>query len=82
MTPQEAERRRSERDRANSDNQVLTFSEWCSSNTFSLATGRRIRRAGNGPRFIRLSDRRIGVTIGENRRWHRERVLIESNHDD
>lgn len=79
MTPQEAKRRRrqSERDRANNDNQVLTFGEWCSSNTFSPATGRRIRKAGKGPRFIQLSDRRIGVTIGENRAWQEARALID-----
>jgi hypothetical protein len=79
MTPQEAERRRrqSERDRANNDNQVLTFSEWCNSNTFSQATGRRIRKAGKGPRFIQLSDRRIGVTVGDNRAWQEERALID-----
>lgn len=81
MTPQEAERRRrqSERDRANNANQVLTFGEWCSSNTFSPATGRRIRKAGKGPRFIQLSDRRIGVTVGENRAWQEARALDESN---
>ena len=27
------------------------------------------RPAGKGPKFIRLSERRKGVTVGENRRW-------------
>jgi hypothetical protein len=81
MTPQEVERRRrqSERDRANNDNQILTFADWCASNTFSQATGRRIRKAGKGPRFIQLSDRRIGVTVGDNRAWQEARALNEAN---
>jgi len=49
--------------------QVLTFLEWCRLNKISPAMGRRIRAAGKGPRFIRLSDRRIGVTVGDNRAW-------------
>jgi hypothetical protein len=77
MTPQEVERRRrqSERDRANNDNQILTFADWCASNSFSESTGLRIRKSGKGPRFIKLSDRRIGVTVGENRRWQNERRI-------
>jgi hypothetical protein len=64
------------------EHQVLTFLEWCRLNKISPATGRRIRQAGKGPRFIQLSDRRIGVTVADNRRWQRERALAESNHDD
>ena len=70
----EEEHQRSGRDRARDDQRVLTFRDWCLDNTFSESTGRRIRKAGTGPRFIQLSDRRIGVTIGENRRWQNERA--------
>ena len=59
-----------------SQHQVLTFLEWCKLNKISPATGRRIRKSGKGPKFIRLSDRRIGVTVGDNRAWQ------EANHDD
>jgi hypothetical protein len=59
------------------DDQVLTFDEWCRINNFSRATGQRLRRNGQGPHFIQLSEARIGVTVGENRRWQKSR-LIES----
>jgi hypothetical protein len=54
--------------------QVLTFLEWCKLNKISPATGRRIRKSGKGPPFVQLSERRIGVTIGDNARWQRERA--------
>jgi hypothetical protein len=76
MTVRELERRARQRqqsdpvaDREISAHQVLTFLEWCRLNKISPATGRRIRAAGKGPKFIRLSDRRIGVTVGENCAW-------------
>jgi hypothetical protein len=31
--------------------------------------------AGKGPRFIQLSERRKGVTVGENRRWQESRLI-------
>jgi hypothetical protein len=77
MTLQEAERRRrqSERDRANpDDDRVISFRRWCEINGFSEATGRRIINAGNGPVFLQLSPRRIGVTIAANRVWQESRA--------
>jgi hypothetical protein len=80
MTLQEAERRRrqSERDRArhhtDDDNRVLSFAQWCALNGISKATGRRIINAGNGPIITELSPRRIGVTVGNNRRWQASRA--------
>jgi hypothetical protein len=72
MTVREFERRRrqsDDRDRALEDNRVLTFAAWCELNGFSPATGRRIIAAGKGPVVTQLSERRIGITIGNNRRW-------------
>ncbi len=57
------------------DDQVLTWFEWLKLNTLSEDTGRRLRASGQGPRFVRLSDRRIGVTRAENRRWLRSRMM-------
>jgi hypothetical protein len=77
MTLQEAERRRrqSERDRAQPDDyRVLSFNQWCDLNGFSKATGRRIINAGTGPVITQLSPRRIGVTLGNNRRWQASRA--------
>ena len=76
-----AQRRQSDpaRDRETELNphQVLTFLEWCKLNNISPATGRRIRKSGKGPRFIQLSDRRIGITVGDNRAWQEARALID-----
>jgi hypothetical protein len=51
------------------DDVVLTFREWCEVNRFSQATGRRLIATGAGPVITRLSERRIGITVGANRRW-------------
>jgi hypothetical protein len=56
------------------DAAVMTFREWYEANSISRATAQRIKAAGEGPRFIQLSPRRIGVTVGENRRWQKERA--------
>jgi hypothetical protein len=55
------------------DECVLTFAEWCALNSFSIATGRRIKNSGKGPQFVRLSARRIGVTVRVNREWQAAR---------
>jgi hypothetical protein len=51
------------------DDMVMTLGEWCDSNSFSVATGRRILKSGNGPTFVQLSERRIGITVRANREW-------------
>ena len=51
------------------DDRVLSFRQWCEINGISLATGRRIINAGNGPVVVQLSPRRIGVTVRANREW-------------
>ena len=56
------------------DDQVLTFAEWCKLNGISKRTGGRIIRSGNGPVVTQLSDRRIGITVGNNRRWQEARA--------
>jgi hypothetical protein len=57
------------------DDRVMSFEDWCQLNDFSRSTGQRIVAAGNGPEFIQLSERRKGVTVGENRRWQKSRVI-------
>jgi hypothetical protein len=57
------------------DDRVMSFDDWCKLNRFSRSTGQRIIAAGNGPQFIQLSERRKGVTVGENRRWQQSRVI-------
>jgi predicted DNA-binding transcriptional regulator AlpA len=57
------------------DDRVLSFIEWCELNGFSRSTGQRVIASGKGPRFIQLSEKRKGVTVGENRRWQQSRVI-------
>jgi hypothetical protein len=57
------------------DDRVMSFEEWCLLNGFSRSTGQRIVAASKGPRFIQLSERRKGVTVGENRRWQESRFI-------
>jgi predicted DNA-binding transcriptional regulator AlpA len=54
---------------------VLSFAEWHTLNGFSRATSQRLRAGGKGPRFIKLSERRIGITVAENRRWLASREI-------
>ena len=56
------------------DHQVLTFREWCALNRISERTGRRILASGNGPTVTMLSARRVGITVGNNRRWQESRA--------
>lgn len=58
------------------DNQILSFREWCMLNKVSERTGRRILSSGAGPAVTQLSDRRIGVSIGANRRWQQSRQRL------
>jgi predicted DNA-binding transcriptional regulator AlpA len=54
---------------------VLSFAEWHTLNGFSRATAQRLLASGKGPRFVKLSERRIGVTVAENRRWLESRLI-------
>ena len=54
---------------------VLSFDDWCKLNGFSRSTGQRLIASGKGPAFIRLSVRRVGVTVAENRRWQASRMI-------
>jgi predicted DNA-binding transcriptional regulator AlpA len=62
-----------ERDRAHRD-RVLSFRQWCSVNGFSIATGRRLIKAGDGPAIVQLSPRRIGIKESVNAAWQAARV--------
>jgi len=55
-------------------NMVLTFKQWCALNTFSISTGKQILRDGEGPKVIQLTDKRIGIRIGDNADWQEARA--------
>jgi predicted DNA-binding transcriptional regulator AlpA len=57
------------------DDRMLTFDEWCCLNGFSQATGYRLIANGEGPTFVKLSARRKGVSVAENRRWKAAREI-------
>jgi hypothetical protein len=57
------------------DDRVMSFDDWCKLNGFSRSTGQRLIASGNGPQFIQLSEKRKGVTVGENRRWQQSRII-------
>ena len=78
FSPREAERRRIQRQHllqhSLDDDKVLTFAEWCEINRIGKRTGRRIIKAPGGPVVTQLSERRIGITVGNNRRWQESRA--------
>jgi hypothetical protein len=56
------------------DDACMTFGEWCALNMFSERQGRRILAGPDGPVVTALSERRIGITVGNNRRWQESRA--------
>jgi hypothetical protein len=67
---------RSERDRALDDQRVMTKAQCAEINGISIWTLDRLIKADKGPVLTQISDRRIGVTVANNRKWQlsRERV--------
>lgn len=57
---------------------VMSFRQWCALNNFSAATGRRVLAAGAGPPVIRLSSRRIGIRLRDNRAWQDQRANVDT----
>ena len=78
LSPREAERRRIQRQHSLQhsldDDKILTFAEWCALNGIGKRTGRHILTSGGGPVVTQLSERRIGITVGNNRRWQEARA--------
>jgi hypothetical protein len=57
------------------DDVVLPFMEWVKFSGFSERHCRRICQPGcGGPPVVKLSDRRLGVRMGDHRRWVKERT--------
>jgi len=90
MTVREFERRAAQRRRSNpaTDREsleqfrILSFAQWCALNGISLATGRRILKSGKGPAVIRLSDRRLGISVGANAAWQAARTFLPEDNQD
>ena len=56
------------------DSKVLSTRQWCALNGFSVATGKRILKSGDGPCIIQLSTNRIGIRVIDNVRWQEARL--------
>jgi hypothetical protein len=56
--------------------QVLTFRQWCRLNGISERTGARILAGPDGPVVVRLSAKRLGITVRANLEWQQSRVRI------
>jgi predicted DNA-binding transcriptional regulator AlpA len=56
------------------DEQVLTIREFAALNGVGLRTAIRIIEAADGPATVRLSARRIGVTVKSVREWQARRA--------
>lgn len=59
------------------DNQILSFLQWCRLNYVSERTGRRIIRGPDGPVVTKLSSKRIGISVSNNRAWQDRRASKE-----
>jgi hypothetical protein len=53
---------------------ILPFLEWCELAGLPESTARELRARGEGPVCIRLTDKKLGVTLAEHRRWMRART--------
>jgi hypothetical protein len=53
---------------------VLSVPEWAALNSVSVPTAARILKSGYGPTVTQLGPHRIGITVGNNRRWQESRA--------
>jgi hypothetical protein len=59
-----------------SDDQLLSFKEWCRLNTISERAGRRIWADPKArPILTKLTSKKHAVSVGNNRRWQQARAV-------
>jgi hypothetical protein len=63
----------SERDRAVDELRVLTKAQAAKICGISIWTLKRLIDAGKGPKLTQISDRRVGIRVGDLRRWQESR---------
>jgi predicted DNA-binding transcriptional regulator AlpA len=54
---------------------VMSWSQWLAKNNLSQTTGWRLRKNGQGPRIVKLSERRLGVTAEDDAAWLASRTV-------
>src|SRR5262249_44904808 len=62
-----------ELERAVDDHRLLSIPQAAKVCGISVWTLRRLIKAGKGPRITQISDRRIGITVGNLRNWQQSR---------
>jgi hypothetical protein len=55
---------------------ILPFLEWCALAGLPESTAREMRARGEGPRCIKYTKKKLGVTLAEHRRWTKARMEI------
>ena len=60
------------------DERVVDLTAFAAMTGLSIATARRLISAGQGPRLVRVSPRRVGVRISDVRRWLDQRTIAGS----
>ena len=63
--------------RALDDARVMTVAQWAQVNGVSVWTAQRLIKSGKGPVVTQISDRRIGITVRNNRAWQESRAKSE-----
>jgi hypothetical protein len=53
---------------------IMTFLEWAALAGLPESTARELRARGQGPRCVHLTDKKLGVTLAEHRRWTKARM--------
>jgi hypothetical protein len=59
-----------------SDDQLLSFKDWCRLNVISERAGRRIWADPKArPTLTKLTSRKLACSVGNNRRWQQARAV-------
>jgi hypothetical protein len=77
----EQQRRQNERDRAVDDLRIMTIPQCAEVSGISIWTLMRLIKNGRGPVVTRVSDRRLGITLGNLRRWQQSRERTSAKPD-
>jgi hypothetical protein len=64
------------RDQQVLDSQVLTLVEFAALNAISIKTVRRILKSADAPATVRLTSKRIGITLAASKAWQARRAGV------
>jgi hypothetical protein len=55
---------------------ILPFLEWCALAGLPESTAREMRARGQGPRCVKYTGKKLGVTLAEHRRWTKSKMEV------